>query len=332
MTARPAPDEIRDWSRSVGVCDDDPPLVLGGRQGLAAYRDMVGADRLASADPETFGAAIHQRRLSVVTATRALRTPLTWHAEVSEPPPDGDFLLIAMPDAAGSSGDHVVVVTGGSPEPPSSGDLADVAALRIPADELGVGARTLATAGVLIPDTLLAAVAARSVRGFVSSVIARDVRTPTLAAEIAMIDMLSAVVAETGCRTGDVSGTTAYVREQTHELIERHFRDPSLSPAVLAGRLHLSRRQFYRHFEDCDRSVAEMIADRRLQAARVLLISNPAASIASVARACGFASLGAFRFRFRRAYGLGPNEFRDRLAQSRAGGAPASAETSRPVG
>ncbi|EGD55024.1 AraC family transcriptional regulator [Gordonia neofelifaecis] len=320
MTFRPSPDEIRDWSRRVGAGESEAAAVIGGDQGYAMYRALVGFGQLTSDDPASFGAAIHRRRLSLVTVRRVLRTPLALPPGFVNVGPDGDFLIIATPDLHGPAGagvpvDHVVVATAGSTDGSSGDELHDIAVLHVPADKLGVKVSTLAESRLGVPDSLLAVVAARSLRGFVSSVLSPDHRQQTLAAEIAMIDMLSAVVAERNSRVSGVSTNTAFVRQETHDLIERHYRDPALSPVVLAEYLHLSRRQFYRHFEGCDTSVAEMIADRRLQAARAQLVSNPTVSIASVARSCGFASLGAFRFRFRRVYGVGPTEYRDRMTE-----------------
>lgn len=111
-------------------------------------------------------------------------------------------------------------------------------------------------------------------------------------------------------RTGE-----RYLRAAVTDLIERNFRDPDFSVEVVAKCLHVSRRHLYRVLSGSTTSLAEMIADRRLEWARGLLSGPGNLKLEAVAHASGFASTATMRNRFRAKFGLTPDEFR-RAAQS----------------
>ncbi|WP_347957694.1 helix-turn-helix domain-containing protein [Gordonia aichiensis] len=325
------PTAVTDWSLRLGLAPEDAPAALRGSGGLLEFNRRIALGRARSLDVSEFAAVLWRRRLSTMTVTSLLLTPLS--------------MELGGGDVGGTGGDEVVVATVGTSMVIESADghtemhrpdqlivfasgarhrlvtngVAEVTALRMSFVEFGSARALLRNCGGLaVMDSFLAQTVARSIRGFGAGVIGAPPSESTAAAEFAILELLSAAAAEATARRTSASSSTQQVQRETQELIERHYRDPEFSPTAIADRLHLSRRQFYRHFENSDRGVAELIADRRLQAARTLLVSNPEASIASVARASGFGSLGPFRLRFRRAFGMGPNEFRDTMADAAA--------------
>ncbi|NKX77091.1 helix-turn-helix transcriptional regulator [Gordonia amicalis] len=108
----------------------------------------------------------------------------------------------------------------------------------------------------------------------------------------------------------DLRTSERYLRAAVTDLIERNFRDPDFSVEVVARHLHVSRRHLYRVLAGSPTSLAEMIADRRLDWARGLLTGPGNPKLEAVAHASGFASTATMRNRFRAKYGLTPDEFR----------------------
>ncbi|MET0417551.1 MAG: helix-turn-helix transcriptional regulator, partial [Actinoplanes sp.] len=100
--------------------------------------------------------------------------------------------------------------------------------------------------------------------------------------------------------------------EQTKIYVQRHYRDPQLSPARIARAHAVSVRRLYQVWAASPASLADYVMTVRLEAARSRL-SSPSAhppTIASVARACGFTDMTHFARRFRQRYGLPPREWR----------------------
>lgn len=93
-------------------------------------------------------------------------------------------------------------------------------------------------------------------------------------------------------------------------MIARHCADPEFSVEILAFSLGCSRASLYRAFEHEPRSVAAAIWSARLQHARMLLLSDPAATIGAIAFRSGFLDQANFNRMFRREFGMSPGEFR----------------------
>lgn len=310
--------DIESWRSSSGFARGQPPARLRGEEGLDVGRQITGMRCTAVGPDDQWDAALYHRSLSLVEVTRSLAAPTVLMPDADA---DRDGILVWVTADWPDGPDRLTVVTTSGPHRFVTDCVTDAVILRIPAESFGVGRGVIASlSGAALARSHLATAAVCAVRGFAASVLGTDVDSfSTLAAESAMIDLLVVTVAEANARRTESSSNTEYVRRRTAELIELHHRDPEFSPTTLAERMHLSRRQFYRHFEACDHSVAEMIADRRLRAARGLLVSNPSASVAWVARASGFGSVGPFRLRFRREFGVGPTEFRDQMAENNDG-------------
>lgn len=106
------------------------------------------------------------------------------------------------------------------------------------------------------------------------------------------------------------------VREET--LLSRllayaraHLTEPDLGPRRLAAVHNISVRRLYQEFAAAEVQLEQWLIAERLELARVQLVSRAGRhrSVATVARACGFADPSHFARRFRQAYGLTPREW-----------------------
>ena len=89
--------------------------------------------------------------------------------------------------------------------------------------------------------------------------------------------------------------------------------DENLSVGALAGRLHLSERQFSRVFaRELGTTPADYVEEVRVEQARGLLETD-GGSLDRVAARCGFASAEVMRRVFHRRLGASPREYRDRF-------------------
>lgn len=89
--------------------------------------------------------------------------------------------------------------------------------------------------------------------------------------------------------------------------------DGDLSVGALAGRVHLSERQFSRRFRaELGTTPADYVEQVRVERARGLLEAGDAA-IDQVARACGFTGAEVMRRAFRRRLGTNPRAYRERF-------------------
>ncbi|MFE0748878.1 helix-turn-helix transcriptional regulator [Gordonia sp. NPDC058843] len=113
-----------------------------------------------------------------------------------------------------------------------------------------------------------------------------------------------------GALRSDMRTSERYLRAAVTDLIERNFRDPDFSVEMVARHLHVSRRHLYRVLAGGTTSLAEMIADRRLEWAQGLLMGPGNLKLEAIAHASGFASTATMRNRFRSKFGCTPDEFR----------------------
>jgi len=104
-------------------------------------------------------------------------------------------------------------------------------------------------------------------------------------------------------------------REPIRELqgwIGEHL-DEDLSVATLAGRVHLSERQFARVFRrEVGATPADWVEQLRVERARSVLETDPA-PLEVVATRCGFAGAEVMRRAFQRRLGTSPSEYRQRF-------------------
>ncbi|WP_170182026.1 helix-turn-helix transcriptional regulator [Phreatobacter stygius] len=98
--------------------------------------------------------------------------------------------------------------------------------------------------------------------------------------------------------------------ERARDRIKAHLHRADLSPALVAAMLGMSVRRLHQLFEPTGETFSRYVFAERLARARLMLVMQPAESIAHVGYHCGFDSLSTFHRGFRAAYGVSPGEFR----------------------
>ncbi|MGC4933482.1 helix-turn-helix domain-containing protein [Gordonia sp. DT30] len=328
------PELVRSWLARIGA--DDPLganptryIRRSGRQGLANY---IPALAITTDEPDAFDEIAFWRPLTEMLVYALIRTPCTMSRTPSiiEEHPSRHVVVgtQSMPgDGVFTQGGHtysyrapacLVVFDNNVPFQQTSREVADLAGIWIPNELLGSEFADRRITPVCA-STPLARAASAFIRNFALDVAARgaDVDPDT---ELAAIDLVRAILTQgQPDRAHDRAlNDPGYVREATRSLIDHHFRDPEFTAESIARILHMSRRHLYRYFRDTDVTPATMIATRRLERARELLIHRENAGLDSIALACGFTSAATLRNRFRAEYGMTPNEFRRRSAGHRS--------------
>ena len=104
-------------------------------------------------------------------------------------------------------------------------------------------------------------------------------------------------------------------------LIERHARNPELSPDMVANELGISRRYLFRLLETSGASFSERVVVTRLaEASRLLLMSGVTSHrIGEIALSVGFSDISYFNRRFREYFGMSPSEVRNAGSQAEGG-------------
>ncbi len=91
--------------------------------------------------------------------------------------------------------------------------------------------------------------------------------------------------------------------------------DADLSVHALAGRAHMSERNFARAFRhEVGMTPGAYVEALRVERARIALESPGRPSVEQVARACGFGTVETMRRAFHRRVGVGPGAYRSRFA------------------
>lgn len=99
-------------------------------------------------------------------------------------------------------------------------------------------------------------------------------------------------------------------RERAKQYIDARLSDPTLSPESIAAACGISRRYLHDLFRDESTSVAALIRERRLAAAKELLQAAPGRSIADIAYSFAFSDQAQFSRLFRKTYDMTPTDFR----------------------
>lgn len=106
------------------------------------------------------------------------------------------------------------------------------------------------------------------------------------------------------------SRKSLHIAERLERHIDENFHDPNISNESLGEVVSLSATYVGRLYKRLrHRSLADYLKERRLEAARSLLVSS-AARIGEVAHAVGFPNESYFATVFRKRYGVTPNQFR----------------------
>ena len=80
----------------------------------------------------------------------------------------------------------------------------------------------------------------------------------------------------------------------------------------MARELGISLRQVHVLFEPTGQSFARTLTAMRLADASRMLVAQPARSVTDIAYRCGFDSIATFYRAFRAAYGMTPNDAREK--------------------
>lgn len=124
-------------------------------------------------------------------------------------------------------------------------------------------------------------------------------------------DLMSLAIGAT--REGGEIARQRGVRAARLEAIKAALlRDPTLDIDHLAARHNISPRYIQMLFEQDGTTFSEFALERKLEAARSMLVSprHAAQSIAAIAFEAGFGDISHFNRRFRRRYGATPSEMR----------------------
>ncbi|MEE3851100.1 helix-turn-helix transcriptional regulator [Gordonia sp. LSe1-13] len=317
-----ARERVDRWqARFVGADSGDEVHRFRGSRGLA---DFLGTLHVTSTDSAGFDAIVHSRRVGAITIVDCIATPCSVLRSTNEvvEPADAELVLLipssggrltmpGRPDQTFRAG-QLVILSSAEPAEMSVTDVCETVMLTVPIAALGrESAGVLRRLSPISADTALVRATTTFLRRFGQTPSTRVTSERTTdAAQRAVIGLVTSVLAQQSYRAHSLVETTRSIRERTRELVERRFRDPDFAAPDVARELHLSRRQFYRHFAGSGTTPSDVIADRRVAEVRALLTDRPDMSMSEVARAAGFSSTSTMRNRFRDRTGVTPAEFR----------------------
>lgn len=291
-----------------------------GQQGLDNHMETFHVDAEPAEDFEEY---LYWRPLSQLMVFSLLRTPCT-----TERTADlirrfrSEFVLVGTQHLPGggtvtqsgrtfrySHPRHLVAVNNDEPFVQVSNTVADLAGVWVPIELLDGRPNEEWSMEPLVDDSPLARATAAYIASFANDVAVRraDIDTDT---QVAVAELIRAALSSHRGDNFRAADSELYVREITGKLIEQNFRDPTFDVESIARLLFLSRRHLYRAFAGAEQTPAVLIAQRRLAAAKALLVRDSRMSLREVAAACGFASAGTLSKRFRAEFDLTPSEFR----------------------
>lgn len=306
------------WKARLRALGGDTAVEPTFRIDAAGARIVYGFDEAARTIPDDFECYMYVSPLAETgQAVCSLRTPVTpvWDERAARDRPgwaDSDDLVLST--LLNVEDPPLFVAKYGAT--PLRGSMAplELAELILPASLLG-SRRVLTEAADVAPlfvGTVLARATAAFVARFAVSQAVRDTNIDTeaddgLAAVEVIINALG-VLAGAKALVGD---SPVLLREVVVAVIERNYAEPQFGVESIAAELYVSRRHLYRAFEGADQSLAGLIAERRIEAAKAMMRRSPHLSVGAVASRCGFASMDTFRSRFRAIVGVSPRDYRD---------------------
>ncbi|BEP15268.1 helix-turn-helix domain-containing protein [Acidothermaceae bacterium B102] len=186
-------------------------------------------------------------------------------------------------------------------------------ALSVDHAALGLPHDLVRAAGGRLPSSPLFGVVAEHLTRLGGQLDGLGTGTATIAVGNAVTELLRALVVSSGQPAGVLDSFPEAQCARINAYLEKHFRDPALTPEHIARHLHVSVRQVYAVWaRGSELTLAQSLMQLRLEAARRELsrVDGPSQTIASVAMRSGFVDSAHFARKFRAAYGLSPREFR----------------------
>ncbi|MGW8812984.1 helix-turn-helix domain-containing protein [Gordonia terrae] len=318
------PHVIQTWQQKIGSGEHatgSEAIRLNRQAGHSCGRHV----ELATRSPGGFDAMIYVRRFSILSTFCSLHTPLdvVRSPQLITQQPSVD-LVVSVHSLRGCRAvrqgpgevifgpGELTLVNNAVPYTVRNDEITDPAGLVIPLELLGLQGGAVEQ-GARPGKSLLSQATAAFVLRFATQA-AIGVAKPDHDTEMAAIALIRTTLGMLDTDSTDLTANTLVVREVVAKLIERHHRDPSFTPDAIARRLHISRRQLYRHFEDSRQSLASRITERRLDSACTLLRARPRMSLADVAHTAGFSSLAKMRNQFAKHLQISPSQYREASA------------------
>jgi len=109
---------------------------------------------------------------------------------------------------------------------------------------------------------------------------------------------------------------------RAERLVAERYAEPELSPGAAAKALGVSLRKLHLLFAASGKTFGESLSERRVTAARELLLAAAPRPVADVASAVGFHDLSTFYRAFRARFGMTPGNVRECATTSRRTDAP----------
>lgn len=97
---------------------------------------------------------------------------------------------------------------------------------------------------------------------------------------------------------------------RAEQVIRKNLSNTALSPDLVADACGISKRYLHELFGDTNQTVSQFIREERLVAARDLIRSSPALSMAEIAYRYGFCDQAQFSRLFKARFGKAPSEWR----------------------
>lgn len=128
-----------------------------------------------------------------------------------------------------------------------------------------------------------------------------------------LLELLALTLAgESGAMMSDDEPVREAHRRRARDFIERNIQSRKLSPHTVAEGCGVSTRYLHKVFQGEDITVAGLIRELRLMAAKRLLTAGGATSLAELAYRCGFADQAQFSRQFKSRFDQTPSEYRRR--------------------
>lgn len=126
-----------------------------------------------------------------------------------------------------------------------------------------------------------------------------------------IVDILALALDESATDDNQVrTSVRAGHLRRAEQVIRKHLSNPALSPEFVAEACGISKRYLHELFGDTNQTVSQFIRDERLIAAKELILSSPALSMAEISYRFGFCDQAQFSRLFKAKFGVAPSEWR----------------------